>query len=265
MDLLNAEIPADAKLLMISAPSVDYTSAEIAKLDSFFANGGGAFIMFNTSNNTSMPNLESALSTWGIEVSQSVSVEEDMDHTLMISTTGNTLCVPEIAEHSITQPLIDNDRTVAYLPYARTLTQLFETNTSYKTSVLMSTTQSSHTAFDYNNLDAAADTAGSYPIMIASENSMNNSRIVVAGATMMYSVDEQTISTSFGLANYDLLGNIYSYLSGSDDFNITAKSLLSSRLSMTSTGVIVTGLILILIPIVLLVYGIVVVYKRKNL
>ncbi len=265
LNILNADIPEEAKLIIIAAPSADFTPEEIVKLEAYFARGGSAFVMFDASTRAELPNLSAELAQWGIAVSDSVSVEEDTDHLLMISGSGQTICVPELADHAVTSAVKDNDRTVAYLPYARTLEKLFDTNTSYKTSVLMTTTKKSHTAFDYDNLEAADNSDGSYPIMIASEDSKTGAKIVVSGSTFLCSVAKETVADRLGLANYDLVSNICSYLQGSEANTISAKSLAASRLTMSSAAVLLTALWLAVIPLAILGAGIVVRHKRKNL
>ncbi len=248
-------LPEDAGLVVIAAPAEDYTAAEVAALREYLATGGSAFFIFDAASGDA-PNLYALLAEYGISVG-ALAVEESFSNMLMLGTGGDIICTPEVEEHDVTESL----GTVAYLPYARAILSAEGANTE----VLLRTSSDAHLSDDYEDLESSIDDAGSYAILTVAQNSANQSRIAVAGSTLLYSTDRSVVENRLGLANYDLLGGICRYLTRSSEETIAAKSLVSQMLTITPTAAMVVAVMLAAVPVALLAAGFVVRHRRKNL
>ena len=67
-DLTTGNIPADAEVLMIVAPTVDFSRAELDKISAFLTNGdkyGKTLLYVASSSQSNMPNMDAFLAEWG--------------------------------------------------------------------------------------------------------------------------------------------------------------------------------------------------------
>lgn len=271
INLAAEEIPENAKMVVIAAPTNDYTTAEMAKLDRFFKNAGkGQFIFDPTVKG--LNNLYSYIKDWGIQVNDDIAVEESASNKLRLGNGGMFLVKPELADTDMTTPIKDAQRIIAYYPYSKSLTALFEANNGIEVTKLLTTTESTYTTSDLEKL-AKDDSSKTGSAVVAAaalkqgDTPEEDSIIFVSGSSLLLDIDTETISDSYGFANADFYRNVINYLQGSkDDYTISPKTLAADRLNITVTDIILIGIIfVIVIPIGVLVYGIVVWFKRRNL
>ncbi len=267
LNLTTEEIPEDASLLLIVSPATDFSVPETAKLDAYFAKGGHAQFYFDAAVSEGLTNLYDYLKKWGIQVNDNVAVEQGKSNTIAIGG-GNGLIVSEIAEDDITNTIIENKRTIAYFPYAKTLTKLFDAGNNITVKPLLTTTSSAYATSNYENLEKQdTDETGVFNIGILASNSQNKSSIYVSGTSMLLNVTSDVLAANYGFANYDYFMNICSFMHGNtDDYTVSAKSLYMDTIEITLLAAVIIGIILaILIPIIVLVSGIVVWFKRRHM
>lgn len=267
LNLLKEEIPEDASLLIDLAPASDLTVSETAKLDSYLANGGNVQFYFDVQHSEGLKNIYGYLSKWGIQVNDSVAVEENSSNALSLGE-GRALLISEIKSYDITDSIIDNKRVIAYFPYAKTLTMLFDNSNYITVKPLLTTTRSAYETSDYENLSQAeTDETGELNIGILASNSQNNSSVYVSGTSMLLTFGREKVSSDYGFANYDYFLNICGYMQGNTDaYTVLPKSLLTDRIAINPISAYVIGIIfVILFPAAILIAGIVVWCKRRHL
>lgn len=271
INLTTEEIPENAKMIVVAAPTNDYTTAELAKLDVFFKNAGKGQFVFDPTV-TGLNNLYGYIKDWGIQVNDDVAVEESANNKIRIGSGGMFLIKPELEDSDITSPVKDAQRILAYYPYSKSLTALFDANSGIEVTKLLTTTDSTYTTSDLEKLEKNDLSKTGAAVVAAAavkqgDTPEQDSIIFVAGSSLLLDINIETISDTYGFANADFYTNVINYLQGSkDDYTIASKSLAVDRLNITVSDMIIIAIIfVIVIPIGVLVYGIVVWFKRRNL
>lgn len=264
LNLLTEDIPNDASLLVDMSPGADLAVSEIVKLDEYLAGGGHTQFYFDVQHSERLSNLYEYLAKWGIQVHDTVAVERSNSNTLSLG--GTPLLTAKIQSDAITDSIIENSRTIAYLPYSKSLEKLFDSRSYVSVKPLLTTTESAYETADYEYLTGTKG-SGKLNIGILASNSKNNSSIYVSGTSMLMNFSQDDVSSSYGFANYDYFINICSFMQGNtNDYTVSAKSLSADTISITPAAACVIGIIfVILIPLILLIAGIVVWIKRRHL
>lgn len=265
LNLSNEDIPADASLLVIAAPMVDYTDTEIAKLDAYFNNSGKAFIAFDYESR-GLTKLFEYLKSWGLAVNDDVAVETDTSHTAR----QLGVVLADYGDSEMVSTLSENQRIIGYMPYAKSITQLFTENNGITTETILTTSDKAYCSTDFESLSNTSGSTGKQIIAAAAtkqgETPDKNAVIYLAGTTTLLNITESNLQ-SFGFANYDYAGSVLSYLGGNyEDYSISPKYLSSGKLFIDgSAALILGGIFVILVPLAILIYGIVIWVKRRNL
>lgn len=269
LNLANQDIPVDAKMIVVAAPTSDFTMAEIAKLDAFFANAGKAQFFFD-SYPTNLTNLYTYIKGWGIEVVEDYAVESSREN---IAIAGQTpLVIADLAESDITNTIAQDQRIVAYMPYSKVVKPMFETNNGIEVKPILATSATTYTKpATSETLDKTdADTLNSHIVAAVStkqgDSPEDDAIIFVSGTTMLLDTD-QAVAEAYGFANYDLYMNIVSFLQGSkEDYSIESRSLLSDRMVVpTLDSIIILAVFVVLIPLGMLITGVVIWARRRHL
>ncbi len=69
LDINSTQIPVDAGMLVINAPTTDYTDAQVAALTSFTSKGGRLFVVSNEEN-LKMPNFTRLMASYGLSAGE---------------------------------------------------------------------------------------------------------------------------------------------------------------------------------------------------
>ena len=267
LNLLKEEIPTDASILIELSPAHDMTVSETAKLDSYLANGGHVHFYFDVQHSEGLNNMYDYLSKWGIQVNDSVAVEKSSSNILSVGE-GRTLLISEIQSDDMTDAIIDSKRLITYFPYSKTLTKLFDNSNFITVKPLLVTTKSAYGTSDYEKL-TQEDTNETEELNIGmlASNSQNRSSVYVSGTSMLLDFPRETVSLTYGFANYDYFLNICSYMQGNKGgYTASPKSLMTDTLSINPVSVYTIGILfVILIPTAILITGIVVWFKRRHL
>lgn len=265
INISKESIPTEASLVVISSPTLDYTSAEIAKLDTYLQSGGKAYISFNYSNKN-LPMIFDYLKSWGLAVLDEMAIETDADNTIRQIQT----LTAEYADNDITELLDKNERYVGYAPYAKTVQLLFTENNGIKTSPILTTSEKAYSTSDFTEYKNISGSTSEQIISAISEKSIDDGKskavVYLSGTSVLMEYPEETI-TNLGFANYDYVSAVLSYMNGDmSDYNIMPKYISVGKLFINQVQLLVTaGVFVVLVPLIILVYGIVVWVKRRNL
>ena len=265
LSLQNEEIPEDATMLVIAAPLDDLTPAELAKLDVYLKNGGHAQFLFDP-NGSGLTNIYDYLKGWGITINDNLVVEDDTSKLLSLGNTSMFLVESELASSPLTQSMIDNKRTIAYYPYSKSIDVTPVTN--IETQVLLTSTENAYTTTNYDNVSKTEnDPSGKFTVTALAKNKDTGASILVSGNTLLLSIEPDIITNSYGFENYDFYMSLLRTAQGEEGAAvISSKSLLGSQLNLTVRQGRAMGIFAIaVIPLVILVVGILVWFRRRHL
>jgi len=264
------EVPQDANMIIIADPKSDFTKAEIAKLDTFFAKSGKAQFIFDGTT-TDLPNLYTLIREWGIEVNDDIIIDES-------NMMNIGLIKGEFEENDITSNSVKNGRMAAYYPFPKSLTKLYDANSGVEVVSVMETSENAYQKTNAKELLSETnikknntDKTGAFVIAAAATkqgaNPDEDSIIFVSGSTMLLDADPDVVTNSYGFANYDLYLSAVQYLEGSkENYSVQPRSLAADMLTVqVKDYFVIGGICVVIIPLAILIYGIVVWVRRKHL
>lgn len=259
------DIREDAQVFVIVGPTRDFLPEEIKKLDSFMARGGKV-IAFVKPAAQAMPNLEEFFVEWGIKVRPEVVIEKDF------YVADNPLNLHAIYGSHIINNYFVNNRYYPVVPACRALEALDGIAGVIVTPVLTSSENSyGKLGESFTSLQKAeGDAQGPFALAIASEKKVTtaegekDAKIFVAGSTMMLSED---ILAMDSYANADFVVQVLNWCTDTEaGINIPAKKLTPDPMNIMSYQTALFGfLFIIVIPLSVLIYGIVVFFRRRHL
>lgn len=258
--------PTDASLLMIIRPTVDFSQAEISKLDEYLLSGGSVQVYLDVDSNN-LTNLYNYIRSWGITVNDDIVVETDRSQTVSLGKSGLALFMPVVKSTEFTDSLIENKRTIAYFPYSKSLTQEFETNGQIAVTPILASSDKAYTATAESTEKTDASKEGEQLVAALCVDNAHSSSVYVSGNTFLLTRDPSVLANDYGLANYDYLMNLINYTTGAEDsFTVSEKALVNNVIAISQSAVVmIFVIVVVLIPIIVLIMGIAVWFKRRNL
>jgi len=264
LNLLSAGgVPEDAACVFINAATNDLSADEAKQVISYLENGGRAFIVA-ASGGKELPNLNSVLEHYGVELMTGYAVENDTSH--YMRPYANYL-LPVVESHEITKGLEEEHLC---LVDAGGITEAENTRTSVKITPLLQTTENSFlrpmTNASLQSISMAdGDIAGPVTIGAAITDRYQDAeaRLVVYSSSYITN-DAANLQVSGN--NYKMVMNSLSWLCGLDSsIAIDAKSFSMEYLQITANETnrwtIITVIVL---PAFCLVTGFVVWIRRRR-
>jgi len=268
VNTLTDDIPSDANMLIVAKPTADFSKEEITKLDSYLQKGGNIQVYLDV-DSKNLTNLYDYLkSSWGIGVSDNLVIETDTSKSVSLSGSSMSLVVPNVKSYEFTDSIIDNQRTLAYFPYSRLITQEFESNGDISVTPVLTSSEKAYTTSNYENVSkVGGEQDGEYPVSELSVDAKHASSVYVSGNTMLLTIDETTLTNNYGLANYDYFMNLTNFMIGNEEsFTVDEKTLVNNVITLSDLGQkIIFAFVVIIIPITVLIIGLVIWIKRRNL
>ena len=273
VNLLENPLPDNTKLLVIAAPEKNYLAGEIKQLEKFINNGGNLLWLADPGELQGLDKLATSL---GLQLQDGVIVDNnpDLRQTLNIQHPA-FIPVTEYFPHIITNTMRYN----TLFPMARGISPLTNENTvnNWQAEALFSSYGKSWSETggltDEVEFDSSAgDVAGPITIAVALHRTNLNTdepdatqiqsqRVVVVG-------DSDFLSDSYigAGANLNLGLNIFNWLIGDDDFiSIEVEPSPDTKLELNDTQLVIIGFgFFLVLPLLLLITGFTIWYKRKN-
>ncbi|MEG0898024.1 MAG: GldG family protein, partial [Ruthenibacterium sp.] len=248
-----SEISAKTSLLVIAAPSDDFSAPEIKMLDTFMQRGG-RMMLFLAPSATRLPNLETFLEEWGIGVTNTVVAEK-----LQYTDANPLSIVPIYAAHPINQ-YFTNNRIYPVMPSSCALEQLFVGQGNVTTAKVLYSSDRSYGS------NTEPELPGPFTMAITSTKKLTQgeARLFVVGSKNIYS-DDLLRMDNYG--NADFLAQTVNWCTQTDTtVNIPAKALSDAPISVMAWQVLLfAGLLLLVLPLTVLGYGIFVYLRRRHL
>lgn len=270
VNVLTEEIKADSNnIIVITTPKKDYTDEETEKILSFLEDGGRAVMLLDYSG-SNLSNINKILERYGVKTQNGVIVEGSQSNRLQESP---AFLLPIIADkqHDITKKLVSNDVPVV-IPQAMGLEILEQKNRSTEITPLLVT---SNKAYLKVNPDAQTvekemgDVDGPFNIALAIEEANYNestpvvSKLLVVSNSYFASPNIQVGA----LGNLDFIMNSFNWLQDKQQgLYIKGKTVIPEKLTMSGlNSIALTGVFVILIPLIVIILGAVVYFRRRHL
>ncbi len=257
------DIADDVSLLIIASPKNDFTAEEINKIDRFFDRGGKAQIFMDVSI-TSLPRLEEYLKEWGVAFQPGFVIDTNRSNYMQ----SPVLLLPEILETDMTSAIRKNN-LMMIVPQARGIELSPIVGT--EAQVLLQSSKQSFTRVDTESQSTSmidGDIQG--PITLAALQSKyvgdgtKIAQLFVMGNTAFA---DSTFMAESAYANKDFYLNVTSAMSDKkDSLSIRAKDVSPAVLAISAVQALALGgIVLILIPLIVLIIGFAVWFRRRHL
>jgi len=254
------EIPEEADAIMIYAPESDISEEEADMLNKYVSGGGKLLVMAGPVEGTTLTNLNSVLSYYGVEVQEGIVIEGDRNY---YAFGYPYILMPEMASSAITDTLIA-ESYYPILPLSQGLSVGVTTNCTV--TELMTTSYDAFSKVAGFELDTYeyedGDIYGPFTLAVSIETTGNGQVIWFSASGFL---DDMYNAYSSG-ANVDLAMNALSSLIGEREaIAIRSKSLNYNYLTINdSTASTLKTLMIGVFPIVYLGIGIYVIVRKRG-
>lgn len=266
IDIKEAGIPTDCDILLLTTPKNDYTKDESDKVSEFLNKGGKAFVTFDVVANET-PNYDSITEKLGLSKGGLLIVEADTS-----SYIGNIPInvTPTIENHEITESLV-KDKRVLFTPTATNIEPNENVDSNTEIQTLLSSTfksygkanaQSTTLSFEKDDKEGPLVISASLNKMQGLANE-NVTKLVVVGTSAIIDDD---INAYVGGGNQEFLVSSMKYLMGDEaDVYLLPKVVTKNSLTLNfSNAVFMLIYSVILVPLIVLITGTVIFFRRRN-
>lgn len=285
-NILTEEVPENTQLLFLPTPNTDYTDEELSKLDAFLANEDSkkSRTLLFTANpgQADLPNLNAFLAEWGIGYDPT-SVVMESDSSRYLFNSPLMYISDKVVDEEAGVDVIEGDYSLLLTPSSVPVERLFEANNSIVTYPILTTSESAYlqktedlsdkTTEDVQDEAANAAKQAYYTGMVARKaldttGSGNYANVIVLGSSQMLLSTYLNVNT---FSNSSYFSNVVKYATNTTNTDNTVYSPKTevATYDMTATTSVVNflglGLFTITIPVVILLAGLVIYFKRRHL
>ncbi len=265
-------VPEDADLIMIIGPKTDLSPSEEDAIRTFlFERRGKAFFMMDVAGGRDrLENFHSLFNSCGVELEQLLVVERDPNYYLPQLPIG---LVPKIKVHTITADLITDELAVLF-PRSQAVTILETRSRDLHINPLL---ESSESAWGKTDLEdpsmepSPADRSGPFQVAVAvvdrEDGSDEDMRVVITASSFFLYPEEGIGIPLKGPGNADFFYNATSWLYGQEaSISLRAKPLIDYPLRLNQQHFFLyAGFSVLVVPLCVLVAGLIVWIRRRNL
>ena len=272
VDIRREELPSDADVVMLAAPTTDLSRAQTAKLDGYLTDRGKnrTLIVFSSSLMPPMPNLNSLLSEYGVAVTRDIVYEGDSHHNISQHMSAFTA---EMKESEYTLDLIDRLHYPAVVN-AVALDVMFSERGSVSVTPILTSTEEGFVCDSAKTFDRSRYTEADKATRVVMAGSttyrdkMDGGKVRVDVIVAPDSLYASELLTTDVYGNLSLLLSVYNQRGGIDNGNIDIepKSLYAVDFSVDmNTLSIISAIFGYVIPLIILTAGLVVYIRRRRL
>lgn len=249
--------------LIVVSPKRDLSTDETNTIKDFLSKGGRAIFLMDLIRED-LPNFQSLFVTYGVGLKKAIVVEGNASYT---AAQNPLYLVPEMASQDITTPLKSSNLPVI-LPGAQIVEeQKLKKNTTNVVPIL-TTSQQSWAKTDLNTQTlnkAAGDPTGPFDIAVAvtdkvSDGGKDTKLVLVSNALFM----DPQFAGEYG--NTDFMVNSVNWLQDNvENISVSPKSLNDSYTTFNSLqALLYSGMVVIVIPLMIAVWGVSVLLRRRR-
>ena len=252
-------IPDDAAAIIINGPTSDFSADDAAKVSTYLAGGGKAVITTSYSKTAETPNFDNILATYDIKVTDGLVMDSDSTHYYQYP----FYLLPDVASADQTSKV----EKYVFMPYAQALSNTGAHSDTITWTDLLTTSDSAYIKTDIANMKTfekeSGDQTGSFTVAANVTDSQTGADITIVGSSLAFTNDADSMVSGQNLA---LFKGITSSFAGKDSaVSIDAKQYTYSTLSVNQSVAIMSETLLVMVlPVVLIVIGIVIWYRRRR-
>ena len=269
-------IPEDTEILVLYTPNADLDSSYVDTISEFLNNDGkyGRELLYVPSEKfPELPNIDSLLEEWGMSVEKGYAFENDTNYMGMVSY-NVYLYITQYANTTYTANMKNSSLPFCVLEgYSMPVNILDEENVSSlftlsdQSQVVYRVESSDEPEYEDspNLVLGAVSTKGSESSSDADTDNSKSSNVVVIGSSVALS---ETFLSSSSYGNSSYIVSMLNTLIDRENVGVTieSKSLESEELGITTAQIRVLSVIFVLvIPLGVLITGIVIFIKRRNM
>lgn len=268
LNLLTEEaVPEDTECLFIFAPAKDLSEDEADKVISYLENGGKAFIVSNYTDED-MSNFNRVLENYGVRPVNGIVFEGDSDH--FVSQNPYYL-LPNIENNEITSQLSSQSRYVL-AAMAQGISQIENVRDSLEISSILSTTDSSYSKTDLENMETMekeeGDIQGPFDLGVMITEKVDDEKETQIVYFSSQSLFDDSANAMVSGTNYELLSASLGWMCNTDETNtvsIPSKSYDNTSLVIPAAdanfwSIFVTAML----PLCVLALGFAIWMKRRK-
>lgn len=263
----DSDIPDDVTLVVLCCPTTDYTEEEILKLEKYLASYRN-FVYITGADAPALTNLELLFHEWGVEFEDALVCDADYrysDYTNVYASASST-------DAAFTEGFSSSKYVVA--PRSKVMKQLWtESGLISSVEVLQTSPKSyaklkndSESITSYERTDGDLSGSFSAAILVSRSQIVNNQ----TKTTNLLFLSSPYLFTG-ELVNSDSFGNMRFMTNIFDEFNdsgvtvsVKSKRFTDPELEVIGNQLTVVLVLLCVIPAAIIIFGIVVWYRRKN-
>lgn len=258
------EIPEDADALILNCPQKDYSKKEYEVISKYMEEGGSALVVDTVSLiEDNMRNFKKLLREYGVEMGNGAVIETNTAY--LRDSDEPYYLYPQLRRHAITNSITDDEKKVVF--WMCDSINLMEEEEGLTVTPIIQTSNSAY----FKERDSATmsklvtDKSGIFyvGVTIEKENQDKKSKMVVYSSTSALS-EEAAEEVNGG--NIELTVNSLMWLCNQDTkFQIQPKPLYMEKLVLSQRDINKATIItVVVIPVIVLLYGIVVWIRRRR-
>lgn len=266
-DALN---PEDYDVIVVAAPSVDFTPDIITKLSDFLYNDGKYekdLIYIQNANATQLPNISEFLAEWKIQIEPTFVFDEGTNMVQAgITSLGQMVSAPnvKIADAEIAGTPANASLPII-APYIRPITVLSKNNETIVKEIL----KTSDTAAAYEGEEQVGE-KGAFNVVVKARKETSDglkksgSNVLVIGSPFMF--DNSVISSTNTYNNASILLNVINETTGKEASAVIPEKVFDQyTLSLTQGSArLILVVVVVIIPLLIGIAGLCVLLWRKN-
>ena len=266
---ITGDIGEETLCVVICAPKTDFSTDEIVKLEQYLVNDGKyghSILYFASIEQGPLPNLESFLANYGIQVSSEVVGETNSNYVYGDSNYNALTGFLEEVYSGRARSM--NLGTIS--PYTRAVNLLYESSSSITTQAILNFSPDA-IAVDMVSGTKTRDGKGGdlYAMAVSTQKEYvtgegeRSSRLAVFGSAQF--ADDNLLSTE-SLGNAEMLISVMGQLAPNEtSIEVAPKSILGGYMSITQKAATILGIVFVgVLPVLVLLAGIYVYSKRRN-
>lgn len=255
------EIPEEADVVLIYAPSSDISEEEKDILAEYLSGGGKLLVMAGPVEEGSLTNLYGLLADYGVEANEGIVVDTDREHYAL---QAPFVLHPDMASHDITDPLIEENYYV-FMPISTGLTVGSDNGDGTVTSLLTTSDSaiSKIAGYDFQTYEKEeGDIDGPFSVGVVVDTDGGGQMIWFSSSAFL----EDMYNAYSSGANVDMTMNAVSSLIGEREaMAIRSKSLNYNYLTISDATASTLKTIMIgVCPLAYLGIGIIVIVARRR-
>ncbi len=263
LQLLNLdEIPEDADIVLIHAPTTDFSKEDCDKLRKYLDQGGNIYYIMEPA--AALSNLEDLMADYGITVADGIVMEQNINMIYGGSSDSATptYLLPNVLDTEITHDMYEA-RMAVLIPISKGL--LLKEKSGYAVTGILETSDYAFSKVDVYSESVSRedeDIVGPFYLSAVSKKENGGSIFVLASSNVL--ADEANEITTGN--NGDFFINGLDYLVGdADKISIRGKEISDGGNVFSSREVtVISGIAIIGIPVLIIVCGVMIVLHRRK-